>query len=149
MKINIVDLTSVTAWSSADIYTLANANLLITNDPASATIMGVFLCEADGQTIIGATAGGSSIPLHVIQPAYYPKAILGAECGAVVSTLNWANENLQKGYQFVAVSGGFFVSGVLNSTQTDANDPFTSPDITRNLVACWREDYTVTYNPFA
>lgn len=148
MKINVVDLSGTLALTSADIYTLANANLLITADSATTSIMGVFLCEADGQTVIGTSVGGSSIPLLTIQPSYYPKAIMGAECGALVTSLDWANENLYKGYQYVNTGSGFFVSGVLNSTQTDANDPFTSSDIVRSTIACWKEDYSVTYNPF-
>ncbi len=110
----------------------------------------MFLLKATGTKLCASTdeIGGSSIPLVAVEPSYYPKAMAGAECGAVVSTLDWANLNLHKGYQYVVTKRGFFVSGVLNSTQTDANDPFTSTDIVDNQVACWREAYEVTYNPF-
>lgn len=150
MKIRTVRLNSATLdLSSADLYTLANANLTVNDNPTTANIFGVFKCEADGQAILDATDyAGSSVPLKVVQPAYYPKAMKGAECGAQISDLSWANENLEKGYQYCATGRGFFVAGVLNSTQTDANDPFDSTDIIANNAACWKELYEVTFNPF-
>lgn len=159
MKINEVDLSGSTkVLTSSDIYTLANANLLVNANASSTPIIGVFMCKAEGSTqVIGTEFGGSSHPLKVLQPSYYPKAMMGSECGAVVTDLSWANSNLEGGYQFVKTNRGWFVSGILNSTQTDANDPFTSTLIVIasgtgqsavRQVACWKEDYEVTYNPF-
>lgn len=142
MKIHEVALQSATLnLSSADLYTLANSHLNVTGRSATGVIQGVFYCEAVGATIMGSLLGGTSEPVKQVQPSYYPKAIQGAECGAQISDLSWADKNLYDGYQFIPTGRGFFVSGVLNSTQTDANDPFTAAEIVAGNVACWDENY--------
>lgn len=150
MKIHQVALQVTSrVFSSADLYTLANANLVIDAAPNTGAISGIFSVKADGSTnVLGLEYGGDSVPVQDVQPSYYPKAIQGAECAAVIANLDWANENLDLGYQFVKTARGFFVAGVLNSTQTDANDPFTSSDIVAGQVSCWKEEYNLTYNPF-
>lgn len=137
--------------SAADLYTLANANVMLSKNPSRDSIGVIAACAADGQTILNPAGvfGGTSVPVVQVQPSYYPKAVKGAECAAQVLTLDWANENLEAGYQWLKTNGGYFVAGVLNSTQTDANDPFQSPDLIPGNVACWKESYNVTYNPFA
>lgn len=146
LNINSATLT----LSSANLYTLANANMYLTADPSRDPISAIVAYAAQGQTIFPAAANyaGTSVPVVNVQPAYYPKAIKGAECAAHVSTLDWANENLNQGYQWCKTGAGYFVAGVLNSTQTDANDPFASTDILTNQVACWKEEYGISINPF-
>lgn len=154
MKIYELDLSGLgLTLSSADLYTLANANTLVSLNPASDVISSIAAVLADGQTILTKAIGGTSIPPKAVQPAYYPKAVKGAECAAHLTRLDWANENLEAGYQYVPTGVGFFVAGVLNSTQTQANDPFDNPDIIgpagNKQVACWEDPYSVTINPFA
>ena len=150
-----VDLTSATlVLDTDDIYTLANCNLLIDADPSTTPLTAVAHLRSGGEKILGDEFGGSSVPLLVVQPSYYPKAMSGAECGAHLTSIDWANLNLHKGYQYVKTARGVFVSGVLNSTQTESNDPFDSADIIavtqggEPQAACWKEAYAVTYNPF-
>lgn len=112
-----------------------------------------------GQTKFDNVIAGTSVPAEVVQPAFYPVATRGAECGAIVASLTWADKNLAKGYEFVAVvftSGRatkWFVSGVLNSTQTDANDPFGTEGQSDGLVSgqgsCWAGPYMPGQNPYA
>lgn len=150
MKVYDMDLSTPTSMTAADLYTLGNANVLLSQSPARGGVGVIAGVLADGQTILdaGTIFGGTSVPAQVIQPSYYPKAVKGAECAAQVLTLDWANENLEAGYQYLKTAGGYFVCGVLNSTQTDANDPFSSADIIPGNVACWKEPYGVSYNPF-
>lgn len=154
MKIYELDLTSVgLTLSSADLYTLANANTLVTAHPGTEKVSTIAAVLADGQTVLSKAIGGTSIPPKLVQPAYYPKAVKGAECAAHLTRLDWANENLEAGFQYVPTGVGFFVAGVLNSTQTQANDPFDNADIVglvgSKQVACWQDPYSVTINPFA
>ena len=158
MQIYTLDLTGAAkVFSSADLYTLANANIQVTDNPASSAVSAIVGVAATNQTIFAKAniVGGTSNPVENVAPAYYPKAVMGAECGAHVSSLTWADQNLNTGYQYVKTERGFFVAGVLNSTQTEANDPFTSSLLIAGSgqgtkqVACWDEPYQVTYNPFA
>jgi hypothetical protein len=149
MKVHVIDLSvSTTVYSSADLYTIANGNLNLDADGASTAISGAFAVKAQGSTILGAVLGGDSQPVMEIQPSYYPKAILGAECAAHVTDLTWADQNLYDGYQFVPTNRGFIVAGVLNSTQTDANDPFASSLIVSGQASCWKESYSRTFQIF-
>lgn len=150
MKVLLVNVSAITALSAADLYTLANANLNVTANPDTSAISGAFSVAASGQTVVDPRLGlygGDSYPIVEVQPSYYPKAIKGSECAALVQSLSWADENLETGYQFIKCgTADFFVSGVLNSTQTQANDPFTKPDIIS--VACWQEAYSRTFQVF-
>lgn len=151
MKISKVDLSSTTSLSAADLYTLANAHLNVTGNPETVAISGSFSVEASGQTVVVFRAadlyGGDSIPVVEVQPQYYPKAVKGAECGALINDLSWADENLEAGYQFVrAGTADYFVAGILNSTQTDANDPFTKGAVID--AGCWKEGYSRTFQVF-
>lgn len=135
--------------TAADLYTIANGAILIDDRPNAAAISGTFAVKAQGATILGTLLGGDSNPVVEVQPSYYPKAIMGSECAAIVSSLSWADQNLNDGYQFFPTARGFFVSGVLNSSQTDANDPFAAASIVVNQVACWKETYDRTFNLYA
>lgn len=150
MKVHQLTFTSGTlVMTSSDLYTIANGAILLDDRPNSAAISGTFATKAQGATILGTLLGGDSNPVIEVQPSYYPKAIMGAECAAVVSSLSWADENLNDGYQFFPTARGFFVSGVLNSSQTDANDPFAATEIVANQVSCWKEAYSRTFNLYA
>lgn len=106
----------------------------------------------------GSEIGGTSEPEETVSPSFFPVATKGAECAAVVTDLSWAEKNLFAGYEYVRIqdngqgSPKFFVNGILNSSQTQANDPFaaTQSGITGpGDCACWAGDYIVGINPFA
>ena len=110
--------------------------------------------QADG-ALPGTLVGGTSAPVTNVHPAYFPVATKGAECAAFVTNLSWADNNLYAGYEWFTVQTAqgvtkYFVSGILNSSQTEANDPFDasdSPGVTS--ACCWNGDYTVGLQPFA
>lgn len=100
--------------------------------------------------------GGDSMAVTAVQPSYYPVATKGAECGAHVSALSWADSNLFAGYEYIVIPPdpadsrsqvSFFVTGLLNSTKTQANDPFGKTEVL--FGSCWAGDYTIGLNPFA
>jgi len=102
---------------------------------------------------------GTSDDEDIVTPAFYPVATKGAECAAIVSTLSWADRNLMEGYEYVyllysatAGSERYFVSGVLNSSQTLANDPFDptkgGAGVIAGQAACWKSTYSQGVNPF-
>lgn len=98
-------------------------------------------------------AGGTSAPVLNVTPQYYPYATDGAECAAIVKNLTWADNNLETGYEYLLLtpaSGSnpaqYFVSGVLNSTKTQFNDPFGSSDVT--FAVNWAGNFAVGINPF-
>lgn len=108
----------------------------------------------------GTLAGGTSAPITNVHPAYFPVATKGAECAALVTNLSWADSNLYAGYEYFILSDTgtgaarrvtYFVSGILNSTQTEANDPFGTQGAAIGFQSgcCWSGDYTVGLNPFA
>lgn len=111
--------------------------------------------KASASTIIA----GTSDDEDVVTPAFYPVATKGAECAAIVSTLSWADRNLNEGYEYVyllysatANAERYFVSGVLNSSQTLANDPFDptkgGAGVIAGQAACWKSTYSQGVNPF-
>ena len=79
---------------------------------------------------------------------------MGSECGAVCDSLNWADDNLFAGYEYMliertsATDALYFVSGILNSSQTLSNDPFTVAVKSFQFGACWNAEYAVGLNPF-
>lgn len=105
----------------------------------------------------GATAiAGDSMPTINVQPSYFPVATKGAECGGLVSDLSWADANLLAGYEYITIQTDpsvskseklYFVTGILNSTKTQANDPFSGAAF--QFAACWAGEYTIGLNPFA
>lgn len=109
--------------------------------------------QQDG-ALPGALVGGTSAPVTNVHPAYFPVATKGAECAAYVDDLSWADNNLYAGYEYFVVTAGsgrvtYFVSGILNSSQTEANDPFASSQPGSPVACCWNGDYTVGLQPFA
>lgn len=100
---------------------------------------------------LGTIVGGTSNPTKSVQPAYFPFATQGAECAAVVKSLDWADANLEQGYEHMltnndSTNGTIFVSGVLNSSETDFNNPFSGTDFLTGC--CWEGDYQSGVNPF-
>jgi hypothetical protein len=107
--------------------------------------------QSDDQGIKNLTAlAGDSIPVANVQPSFFPVATRGAECGAHVTDLSWADNNLLAGYEYIqiTISGvtKYFVTGILNSSQTQANDPFTKSEVVK--AACWAGEFTIGLNPF-
>jgi len=144
-----------TTPTSSDLYTASKGAWVISTTTAT-----VYLDEkAAGQTKFDKLVAGTSEPAENVQPSFYPVATRGAECGAIVTSLNWADKNLAKGYEFVILvftqgrASKYFVSGVLNSTQTDANDPFGTEGVSQGLVsgqgACWAGLYSPGQNPYS
>ena len=98
----------------------------------------------------------NSIPVTSVAPSYFPVATAGSECAAVVKSLSWADSNLLTGYDYIlynpksaAADKRYFVTGILNSSQTQANDPFSSttyPDVVK--ACCWAGNFVSGINPF-
>lgn len=120
----------------------------------SAPIFQLYANQQDGD-LPGSLVGGTSAPVTNVHPAYFPVATKGSECAATVTNLSWADNNLYAGYEWFAVNTAsgtttYFVSGILNSSQTQANDPFDPADAPGVVSACcWNGDYTVGLQPFA
>lgn len=111
------------------------------------------------KTSVASVVAGTSDDEDVVTPAFYPVATKGAECAAICSSLTWADRNLEGGYEYIyllysATAGAerYFVSGVLNSSQTLSNDPFGTQGVAQGLIsgqaACWDSVYSVGVNPF-
>lgn len=117
-------------------------NSTSTTKSITTTCWTAYITAKDGSFGYGLLVGGNNSPVMDVQPQYFPVATKGAECGAVVSNLAWADNNLSN-YEFVHFgTGKYFVTGVLNSSQTQANDPFDatdSPGIT--TACCWAGNY--------
>jgi hypothetical protein len=119
----------------------------------AAPLFQLYCTQQDG-VLPGSLSGGTSSPVLNVHPAYFPVATKGAECAAYVDDLSWADNNLFAGYEYFVVTSGsgrttYFVSGILNSSQTEANDPFASTQVGSPNACCWAGDYTVGLQPFA
>ncbi len=157
------------ALTAADLFFIAKSRIVCApfatlNQPAATDKVSIWYDEVPnglGATLKGATGiAGTSDTEDIITPAFFPVATKGAECAAICSSLAWADQNLEGGYEFVqvlysAVAGAsrFFVSGVLNSSQTLSNDPFGAQGEAAGLLsgrqaACWSGVYSVGVNPF-
>ena len=104
----------------------------------------------------GVLIAGNNEAVVNVKPKFFAVATAGAECGALITNLDWADNNLSS-YEWMAVgtssTPAYFVTGVLNSSQTDANDPFNpaSGSPFANMVTkavCWDADYNAGLNPF-
>ena len=105
--------------------------------------------QASGGIKNGVQIAGDNDPVVDVTPKFFPVATAGAECAALVSSLNWADNNLGT-YEYIKLgSSSYFVTGVLNSSQTQANDPFNSTDSPGFVSgSCWAADYAPGLNPF-
>lgn len=151
-RVVVADIQTVTAGS--DFFTLSKASWAFDFGGQRSHVINYATEQAEGQSIQLSTEvlAGNSIPVLQCAPSYFPVATQGAECGAIVTTLGWADANLLKGYEFAKLATDvYFVSGILNSTQSLSNDPF---DATKGGVgftngACWSGTYSSQMNPFA
>lgn len=161
MEIKTFDEAAIVAsltGSNAQKFNVAVNNIILP-EPKKFSL---YVNQQDGATD-GALVGGTSSPIVNVHPAYFPVATKGAECAAIVTTLAWADANLFAGYEYFILEDkrdgtgkgavAYFVSGILNSSQTQANDPFDPSKGGTGIVAgegcCWAGDYTVGLNPFA
>jgi len=133
---------------TGDLYTMAKASWLL--DSSSAYL---YLDQiANSQTLFnGVSVAGTSVPAVNVQPDFYPVATKGAEAGCIVSALSWADNNLEEGYEWVFLATGkYFVSGVMNSSQTLSNDPFDATGGGAGILSPsnWASTYSVGVNPF-
>lgn len=150
MKVLVIDAQTISALTTgADLCTIARSVLKpIGADPTRGTASWVMHIDEEcvGQTVTLALpqAAGTSDPAENMNPSFFPVATEGSECAAIVNNKRWADVNLEAGYEWALVptSGNvaqYFVSGVLNSSQTEANDPFAQSEIVS--AACWVGDF--------
>lgn len=117
-----------------------------TNALASA-VFTLYETMYDQQCKEGVHLAGDNVAAVNVDPSYFPVATKGAECGALVTKLAWANENLSV-FEYVQLDTNlYFVTGILNSSQTDANDPFAASPVSD--ASCWAGSYVPGLNPFA
>lgn len=154
MKIYIqVQRTFVTGSTNDDLFALAKNSVIPLGYGATSDEMVIYTSiEPNNARFLGILAGGSSQPIQTVTPAYFPYATAGSECAAIVSTLDWADNNLAEGYEWLQLNNGagteaYFVSGVLTSSETQFNDPFAAAGFTKGC--CWAGDYKIGVNPFA
>ena len=152
MEIRLVTKAQINAATTgADLFSLAKASFMFDTDKSAPGITAYVSVTGEGNAILtGDLLAGTSTATTNVAPSYFPVATFGAECGAVVTDLAWADQNLNKGYEYIVTTIGqastFFVSGVLNSTQTLSNDPFAQSQVT--AAACWTSLYSAGVNPF-
>lgn len=100
--------------------------------------------QATGTTIFSAanTCGGDDLAIPQVTPDFFPYATAGAECAAIVTNLSWAERNLSD-FEYLLLSkttGRYFVTGILNSSKTEFNDPFAAAGGV-TVAACWSGTY--------
>lgn len=142
--------------SGADFFTISKASWLFNTDKTATGVTAYVNMTAEGSTLFTSAHAGTSTAVTNVAPAYLPVATRGTECGAIIQeSLAWADANLMKGYEYfvVDVDGSskqsFFVSGILNSTQSLSNDPFEVVADSFQKGACWNSPYLAGVNPFA
>lgn len=156
MEIRLVTKANINAASTgADLFSLSKASFMFDSVKTTTSLLAYVSLTGEGQTIMtGDLVAGTSTATQNVAPAYFPVATFGSECGAVVSDLAWADQNLNKGYEYIVSSVGqttrYFVSGVLNSSQTLSNDPFGTAGTGQGFIngACWSSSYAQGVNPF-
>lgn len=145
---------AVNEFTSALVYSGTKADDIQFTVYVDQAANGQFGTALTDYTLQGAS---NSIPVTSVAPSYFPVATAGSECAAVVKSLSWADSNLLTGYDYIlynpkatAANQRFFVTGILNSSQTQANDPFSSttyPDVVK--ACCWAGNFVSGVNPFA
>jgi len=95
----------------------------------------------------GEGVAGDNVASVNIDPSYFPVCTKGAECGALVTKVSWAHQNLAAFEWIQLETNLYFVTGILNSSQTDANDPFAAGEVDDAI--CWAGSYVPGLNPFA
>jgi len=156
---NIIEMTVaqvVTAAGTADGKFGLAVNQLIPSATSTSpsTTNGTFtvyesIVAGSSLTARGLAIAGNNTAVLEVKPSFFPVATKDSECAALVSSLDWADSNLSN-YEYVQVAASlYFVTGILNSTQTQANDPFAPAQLGQGGSAvCWSGTYTEGLNPF-
>jgi len=147
--------TSRSSLNNADMCTIAKSNVLF-NDLDRLNLYVAEQCQGVSSVMTGATElGGTGVAEVEINPGFYPYATAGSECAAVVTSLDWANNNLGEDYEFISnastgTASAFLVSGTLTSSKTDFNDPFEVGSDNPGFVqgVCWASQHVIGNNPF-
>ena len=146
-------LGTTASVNSADLYMVAVANLIPTDEDNSV----IYLSQrVSGATLFSSAVqqGGNSQPAKAVSPPFFPYATAGSECALIIDDLSWAHDNLESGWEYVLtgtknVDLGFFVTGILNSSKTDFNDPFeTGSGFNVFKATCWPSKFAPGLNPF-
>ena len=144
MKVyQISNLGSATA-TSGDLFTIAVNTLEVNGSDSYALYVSR---QADTAKLLTNEIAGDNNGVDVLTPEFYPYATEGAECAAFVTDLSWADQNLQS-YEYVktdngSTKSGYLVFGVLNSTKTQFNDPFSGTSFQNG--ACWNADAVTNF----
>ena len=159
MKILGVTNTAISARTTgADLYTIAKASYVpgfntTPANPVGADIAYYYVSVyANGQAVfnLATPVAGTTISELAVSPSFFPVSTKGAECGAIVNSLSWADRNLYEGYEFIVLvfagAPRYFVNGVCNFTTNEAYNPFTQAEVI--AVACWDASHEVGVNPF-
>ncbi len=146
-RTGFVSTSRTTNLSTGDIATIAGNNVLF-NDDDKLNVYLDMVVQGSTSFINGATEkGGTGIGEPEVNLGFYPYATKGAQCAALTTTLDWANDNLAKDYEYIVVTNGFLVSGTLTTTRTDFNNPF---DTAKGVVkgCCWPDAHRIGVQPF-
>lgn len=137
-----------TNLNNSDLATIAMNNVLFEGSNVvlylNSTVQGV-------STIITSATelGGTGLPESEINAGFYPYATAGAECAAVVTSLDWANKNLASDYEYIVIaSGAYLVSGTLVSSESEFNDPFEATIDGFVSGGCWASTHAIGVQPF-
>lgn len=168
---NSEDVTLMAAGTNDDLFNIAvnefTSSLLYASTKVDVQYTFYVAIASNGQFASDLTTMttyqhvGNNIPVQSVAPAYFPVATAGAECAVVLEdSLSWADNNLLTGYDWFLINPQaskadqrYFVTGILNSSQTEANDPFsggtggTYPDVQK--ACCWAGNFVSGVNPFA
>lgn len=154
MDIYLTTMRTLAATTANDeLFAVAVNNVIPLGAGAASDKMLCYLSIVPGKlkTGLGSIVGGTSVPVTKVQPSYFPFATEGAECAAIVSNTDWADDNLQAGYEYLQLNNDnatprYFVSGVLNSSETQFNDPFADTNVIKAV--CWEGAFKIGVNPF-
>ena len=156
--IGVTNTTIANRTGGADLYTIAKASFVpgfnTTPGTPVAADLGYYYVSvyANGQGVfnLSTPVAGTTISELAVSPSFYPVSTKGAECGAIVNNLAWADRNLYEGYEFIVLIGAgaprYFVNGVCNFTTNEAYNPFTQTEVV--AVACWDASHEVGVQPF-
>jgi hypothetical protein len=155
MKIVSITKTSIyngsartTSLNTADMATIAMNNVLF-NDDDKVNIYLSTICQGASSVITSASEqGGTGQGEPEVNPQFFPYATEGAQCAAVVTTLDWANNNLEADYEYIRCSTGYLVSGTLTSTETEFNNPFDTAGGQFIAGGCWGQVHQIGLQPF-
>lgn len=138
MKIYNLNNLGSPANGNGDLFTIAVNTMEVNGADSFALYVSV---QANDTRILtsGAELGGDNAGIVTVTPEFYPYATDGSECAAFVSDLSWADNNLHS-YEYVVTddgvaTNGYLVFGVLNSSKTQFNDPFSGTGFVKGC--CW------------